>query len=100
MDEGFPERLRQHGALRGTALLLEKNQRLVELRIAFLDLFPQNIGLRMLASQTQHGCSRDVGMMEVPGDQAAEISRVLARAAAAALMGEKLYAVDVLEQTA
>src|SRR5690349_6362043 len=39
-------------------------------------------------------------MMQVAGDQSAKIARIFARAATAALVREKLHAIDVLEKTA
>ena len=55
------------------------------------------LDLRILAAEAQHGGAGDVGMVDVAGEQAAERLRVLARAAAAALVGEEANAVDVGE---
>jgi len=55
--------------------------------------------LRILASEAEDGGARDVGMVDIAGEQAAESLRILACAAAAALMGEKANAVDVGEDS-
>ena len=76
-------------------LLVEDQHRLAQLGIARAQLFQQDAGLCVLAAQAEHGCAGDVGMMDVAGEQAAECVRILARAAAAELMGEKADAVEV-----
>src|SRR5580698_406788 len=53
----------------------------------------------MLAPQTQYCCPRHIGMMNVSGQQSAKIIRVLAGAAAAALMRQKLDPIYVLENS-
>ena len=54
-------------------------------------------GLRILAAEAQDGGAGDVGVVNVAGQQPAESLRILARAAAAALMGEEADAIDVGE---
>ena len=49
----------------------------------------------MLAAQAQHGCAGDVGVVDVAGQQTAERLRILARAAAAALVGKKANAIEI-----
>ena len=71
MNEGFSNGLRKHGAFGGAALLFKENQRLIEVRIPFRNLLFKNVGLRMLAAQTQYGCADDVGMVEITCDEAA-----------------------------
>src|ERR1019366_3662907 len=53
----------------------------------------------VLAAQARYLCSGYVGVVDVASQQAAECLRVLARAAAAALMGKKADAVDVREDS-
>ena len=55
--------------------------------------------MRILTAEAEHGCAGDIGMVDVSGEQAAERLRVLARAAAATLVGEEADAVDVGEDT-
>ena len=55
------------------------------------------LGLRILAAEAQHRCAGDVGMVNVAGEQAAERLRILARAAAAALVGKEANAIEVGE---
>src|ERR1700682_5777666 len=88
-------RLRDHGRFGGALLLLENKKRLAEVCVAALDCFLQDGHLRMLASEAQNRSAGNVGMMNVAGQQPAQICRVLMRAAAAAFVHEKFYAVDV-----
>ena len=73
---------------------------LSNLRIALANLFAKNRDLRVLAAQAQHRRSRHVGMMNVAGDQSAEIVGILPRSAAPAFVQQKADAVDVFEQAA
>ena len=82
------------------ALLLEGEQRLGECRVATCDLFAQDVDLRVLAAEREHGGAGDVGMHDVAGEQAAQCTGVLARAAAAAVVGEEADAVEVGERSA
>ena len=80
-------------------LLLQNDQGLVERRIALLDLLPQDCNLRRLATQAEDRGSRHIGMIDVTGDQSAEIVGILARSTASPLMQQKFDAVDVLKET-
>src|SRR5438552_1154437 len=91
--DGFGE----HGELRSAFLLLENDERLAEMQIAALDLFAKDVNLSVLAAEAEHGSSGNVGVMQISGDESAEIVRVLARPAATTLMKEKLDAVNIGE---
>ena len=78
-------------------LLLQDNHRLVEIRIALLDLVAQDSNLRVLATQAEDCSSRDVGMVDVSRNQPAQIVGVFTGAAAPAFMQQELDAVDVLK---
>jgi hypothetical protein len=79
--------------------LIEDQHRLAQLGIESPQLVHQHACLRMLAAQAQHRCAGHVGMVDVTGKQTAQRLRVLARAAATALVGKKANAVEVLEDT-
>ncbi len=85
---------------RAAALLLENEQRLVELRIALANFFAKDRDLGMLAAQAQDRRACNIRVVNVAGDEAAEIVGVLARSAATAFVQQKSDAVDVLEQAA
>ena len=51
--------------------------------------------MRVLAAEAEDGGSRDVGMIDVPGQQAAKIVRIFARAAAAAFVRQEFDAVHI-----
>ena len=67
-------------------MLLEDEELLVELGIAFADLIPQDCDLRVLAAQAKHCGACDVGVVNVAGNQPAKVVRILARSAASAFM--------------
>src|SRR6185503_20177733 len=96
--ESLTNRTGEHGKLRTAFLLFENYQRLIEVRVSAFDLLPQNIHLRVLASQTEHGSSGDIGMIDVPRNQSAEIGGVFPRPATAAFVQKKLNAIDVRKQ--
>ena len=98
--KSLPDRFRHHRRLRATALLLENEQRLVELGIAFANLLAKNCDLGMLAAQAQDGCSRDVRMMNIARDEPAEIVGIFSRSTASAFMKQEANAIDVLEELA
>src|SRR5260370_14001240 len=79
-------RIRKHVVFGATFLLLKNLDRLSKVRVAPADLLLQNFHLRVLASETEHCCSGYIRMIDVSRDQATEIVRVLACAAAAALV--------------
>ena len=78
-------------------LLIENQHRLVHLRIARAQFVHQHARLRILAAKAQDRGSGHVGVMDVAGQQSAKSLRILARAAAAALVGEKANAVEIGE---
>ncbi len=94
-EEGVANGFREHVEFRAHLLLLEDEQRLGKIRIAALELFDQHGHLRVLAAETQDRGAGDVGMMNVAGEEAAEISGVFAGASAAALVHQELDAVEV-----
>src|SRR5215475_8394492 len=70
------------------------------MRIAFSNFFAKDRNLRVLAAEAENGGARDVRMMDVAGDEAAEIVGVFASATAAAFVQEEADAVDVFENFA
>src|SRR5437899_1134915 len=87
----------KHGELRSAFLLLENDERLAEMQIAALDLFAKNVNLSVLAAEAEHGSSGNVRVMQISGDESAEVVRVLTRSPATTLMKEKLDAVNIGE---
>src|SRR5262249_41003009 len=85
----------KHCVFRTAFLLLKDKQRLPEIWIPPLDLLLQDLNLRMLAPEAQHCGAHDVGIMNVPGDEAAKVVRVLKRAAAAALVQKKSDSINI-----
>src|SRR5258708_1182124 len=98
-EERFANGLRNHGPFRGALLLLEDKEWLRKARVAALDLFLQDGHLRVLASEAQDRCTRNIGMMNVTGEQSAEICSVLARTAATTFVHQEFYAVDIAENS-
>ena len=96
-EKRFANRLRQHCGFGSTLLLFHYDQRLIEIRIPLAQLGAQNRNLRMLAAQAEHRCSSHVGMMNVAGNQSAQIARILPRPAAAAFVKQKTNAVHIFE---
>ncbi len=92
LDRGGEHRL--FGAL---PLLLEVEERLVEVRGALGDLLAEEVALRVLTAEREHRGTGDVRVVQVAGQQSAEIARVLARAAASARVRQELDSVDVAE---
>src|SRR6266699_1254276 len=80
--------------------MLENKQRLVELGIALANLFAKNCDLRVLTAQAQYRCTGNVGVVNVTGDEGAEVVGVFARASTATFVKQEADAVDVLEQAA
>src|SRR5690348_8976202 len=97
-DERLANGAREHRRLGRAFLLLEKEERLAELRIALLDGVLNHRNLRVLAAEAQDRGSGDVGMDDVIGEQCAKVLRVFASRAAAAFVKEELDAVDVFEK--
>jgi hypothetical protein len=87
-----------HSSFRAAALLLEDEQGLVKIGIALLNLRPQNSDLRVLAAQAEDCGSSGIGMVNVAGDQPAEILGVFPGFAAAALMKQESDSVEILEK--
>ena len=79
-------------------MLLQYEERLVEIWIAASDLLLKNPGLRMLASQAEDCGSRDIWMIDVTRNQATEIVRVFAGSSTAAFMNKKLDAINILKK--
>src|SRR5947208_3284793 len=94
-QERLPDGLGKHSEFRATLLLLENQQRLFEIRIAFEDRIAQKFNLRILAAETQYGGAGNIRMVNVTGQQSRKVSGIFASAAASAFMGEKLYAIKV-----
>jgi hypothetical protein len=78
-------------------LLLENDKSLVETGVATFDLLAKNVNLSVLAAEAEHGRSGNVRIVQISGDQPAEIVRVLARAAATAFMQKEPDAINVGE---
>jgi hypothetical protein len=78
-------------------LLLENDKRFVETGVTTLDLLAKNVNLSVLAAEAEHGRSGNIWIVQISGDQPAEIVRVLARAAAPSFMQKKLDPIDVGE---
>jgi hypothetical protein len=95
--KGVANRFREHGGFRAHFLLLENQQRLSKIGIAALDFFDQRRRLRVLATQAENRRAGNIGMMNVSGQQAAQVSGVFASGSAALLMCQKFDAVDVAE---
>jgi len=70
----------------------------LQIRISQPQLLLQNRDLRVLAAEAENGGSGDVGMIDVSGEEAAEIVGIFARAAAAAFVRQEFDAVDVREK--
>src|ERR1700730_10660531 len=88
-EERLADRLRDHGRFGGALLLLENEQRLAEVCVAALYFFLQDGHLGVLASEAQNRGAGNVRVMNVTGQQRAQIGGVLARAAAAPFMYEE-----------
>src|SRR5713226_7663748 len=98
-EERIPNRFREHRGFGAALLLLHDHQRLIEIRISLAQLRAQNADLRVLATQTEHRCSRHVRMMDVARNESAEIVGILPRASAAPFMQQKADAIHVLENS-
>ena len=94
-DEGAVDGLLHERRLVAGLLLIDDDHRLAQLGIARAELFHEQSGLRVLAAEAEHGGAGDVGVVNVAGEQTAEFTRILARAAAAKLVGDEADAVDV-----
>src|SRR5436190_22364154 len=75
--KSLANRLRHHRGFRAAALLLEHHQGLVELGIALTDVVAHERDLWMLAAQTQDSRPRNIGMMNVAGDQTAKVRGIV-----------------------
>src|SRR5215813_7807099 len=76
----------KHRIFRTAPLLLKDEDGLSEIGIAAVDLLLKNLYLRVLAAEAEHRGARDIWVIDIARDQAAEIVRVLACAAATALV--------------
>src|SRR5262249_5077698 len=94
----FAKRTRHEFGFGPALLLLDDNERLAEIGIALCDLFAQKFHLCMLASKAQHSSSRRVGMVQISREQAAQVARVFASAAAPLLVQQEFDTVDVFEE--
>ena len=74
------------------------NSGLSNFGFALANLFAKNLDLRVLAAQAQHGRSRHIGMMNIAGDQSAEIVGIFPRSAATAFVQQKANAVHVFKK--
>jgi hypothetical protein len=90
--------LRHHRRFRAAALLLENVEWLIKLWIPLANLFAKDANLCVLAAQAEDRGSGDVGMVNVAGDQSAEIVGIFPRAAAAAFVQQEANAVNVREK--
>src|SRR5258706_11542365 len=57
----------------------------------------EDVLLCILTTQTQYRCTGDVGIMDISGEEGAQCFRVLPRAAASTLVGEKFYSINIPE---
>jgi hypothetical protein len=60
--------LGKHGGFGAAVLLFDDHQGLIEIWIPLAQFLAQNRDLRVLAAETEHRCSGDVGMIDVTGD--------------------------------
>ena len=67
--------------------------------VAALDLLLQDLDLGMLASQAENRGACHIRMMDVAGEQAAEIVGVFARAAAAAFVQQEFDAIHITKHS-
>src|SRR5215472_8528000 len=93
--KGPANRLREHGKFRSALLLLENDERLLQVQVAAVDFVPQDFNLRVLAAEAQHRRTGNIGMVDVARDQTAEIVRVFPRPATSSLMEEKPDAIHI-----
>ena len=96
-NESLPDRVRKHRRFSAALLLLQNEQRLVKIRIAFVDLMTEDSALRMLAAQAKYRSPGHVGMVYVTGDEPAKIVGIFTCAAAPAFMKKKFDAVDIFK---
>src|SRR5215467_4622056 len=94
-EKSLADGLGNHRGFGSALLLLEDEQRLAEMGVAALDMLEEDRDLRMLAAEAENGSTSDVRMVNITGKQAAEITGILARAAATAFMHQKLYSVHI-----
>ena len=76
-------------------LLFKHEQRLVETGVEGEDLPPEIVQLQVLATEAEHGHPGHVGVIGVGSQQLTQHRRILARAAAAALVGQEFDAIHV-----
>ncbi len=93
----LPNRLLHHRSFRAAFLLFEDEKPFIKSRIPLLDLFLENVNLRMLAAEAQHRRTRDIWMMNVSRNQPTQVPRVFVGAAASALMQEESKSIHVFE---
>ena len=97
-EEGFANGLRKHCRFGSAFLLFENQNRFAAIRVAALDLLEEDGNLRVLATEAKNRGASNVGMMNVACEQATEIVRVFASAAAAAFVHKKFDSVDVAKE--
>jgi hypothetical protein len=88
-----------HGRLGAALLLLEDEQRLVEVGVPLANCRLKDFDLRVLATEAQYSGSGYVRMMDVTCKQPAQVVGVLARPAATTFVHEKSNSVDILEES-
>src|SRR5581483_5641756 len=76
------------------------HQWLIEFGVPPVNLFAQNINLRVLAAEAEHGRPGHIGMMNVARNQSTQVVRVFPSASTAAFMHQNPDAVHVGEELA
>src|SRR5215475_14987830 len=89
------DRTRQHGKFRSALLLFQYHERFIETLIPPLNVFAQNVDLRVLATQAENSRAGDVGVVKISSDEPAQIVCVFTRSAAASLMQQKPDAIHI-----
>ena len=87
----------EHGGFGAAVLLFDDDQWLIKIGIPFAQFLAEYRDLGVLAAETENRGSGNVGVIDVTGDEAAEIIGIFARAAAAAFVQEETDAVYILK---
>ena len=90
----------EHREFRSALLLFQNHQRLIELRTADIDLLAQDVDLRVLAPEAKNRGSSNIGMIDIPSDQATEVVRIFTGTATSTFMQKEPDPVDVFEDSA
>src|SRR5271155_4364042 len=85
----------EHGGFGAAVLLFDDDEGLSEIWISFAQFLTQNRDLRVLAAETENRGTGDIGMIDVTGNEAAEIIGIFAGAATAAFMQQETDAVYI-----